>query len=293
MGNWDTTIIVSGLKKVPVRRYTVSPAFFGVVCGGLTVFLTLTGLSTFHYYRMWQRSADYEVLQSKFETLHRSTEDVRLQARQLSERLSSFEVSTQKLRVVTGLNEEGLGGVGGPDLTGSLELSFDERSLFDQLNSLDKRTISLSQELRKFQEYYKDRQILLSSTPSIMPVTGYPSDRYGTRRDPFTRKSAFHPGIDISSPVGAKVVATADGVVAFAGRQVNYGKLVKIQHRFGVGTRYGHLKQIVVEKGQHLKKGDVIGYVGATGRATGPHVHYEVRLNGRALNPLRFLREED
>ena len=115
MGNWDTTIIVSGLKKVPVRRYTVSPAFFGVVCGGLTVFLTLTGLSTFHYYRMWQRSADYEVLQSKFETLHRSTEDVRLQARQLSERLSSFEVSTQKLRVVTGLNEEGLGGVGGPD----------------------------------------------------------------------------------------------------------------------------------------------------------------------------------
>ena len=87
------------------------------------------------------------------------------------------------------------------------------------------------------------------------------------------------------------MIATADGVVRFAGRQLNYGKLVKVEHRFGLTTRYGHLKAVAVKRDQAIRKGDVIGYVGATGRTTGPHVHYEVRLNGRSLNPLRFFRD--
>lgn len=246
---------------------------------------------SFHYYQMWERSKHLENLESRVESLNNNNEQVRFKAKQLTERLSALDLVAHKLRVLSDLDMDGLGGVGGP-VGDQLEVGFDERSLLEQFNALEKKSISLREELRKFQEYYKDRSILLSSTPSILPVIGYPSDRFGMRRDPFTGNRSFHPGLDLSAPVGAKVVATADGVVRFAGRQPNYGRLVQLDHRFGLETRYGHLKKVAVRQGESMQKGDVLGYVGATGRATGPHVHYEVRLNGRSLNPLRFLHEQ-
>ncbi len=278
------------MQPPPRRRYWFAPSVVPLGMVRVGALLLVSGLLSVHYYQMWERSSDYEAVQQRLEYLHNDNQEVRVKAKQLSERLSSLEVAAQKLRVMAGLGMDGLGGVGGP-AAGDLEVAFDEKSLLDQLNSLEKKSISLREELRKFQEYYKDRSILLSATPSIMPVTGYPSERFGMRRDPFTGSRSFHNGMDVSAPVGSKVIATADGVVRFAGRQHNYGKLVKLEHRFGLTTRYGHLKELAVNRGQVIRKGDVIGYVGATGRATGPHVHYEVRLNGRSLNPLRFFRD--
>ncbi len=290
MSKKDRSRVVSLVQEPASRHYSIAPSVvrLAVVCMG--AFLLVLSLLSVHYYQMWERSSDFEAVQERLELLHNDHEKVRVKTKQLSERLSSMEVAAQKLRVMTGLDMDGLGGVGGP-AANDLEVFFDEKSLLDQLNSLEKKSISLREELRKFQEYYKDRSILLSATPSIMPVIGYPSGRFGMRRDPFTGNRSFHPGLDLSAPVGSKVIATADGVVRFAGRQLNYGKLVKIEHRFGLTTRYGHLKESAVKRGQVIRKGDVIGYVGATGRATGPHVHYEVRLNGRSLNPLRFFRD--
>jgi murein DD-endopeptidase MepM/ murein hydrolase activator NlpD len=292
MRNWKAKHVFSGVEGSFSRRFGITAAAFRVVCGSLFIILPCTAFLVFCSFRVLEWRADYESLRTEFEALHRSTENVRLEARQLSERISSFEVSTQKLEMFAGLDKQGLGGAGGPENNVPPNFLFDEGALAEQLGALDKRVISLSERLRKYREYYTARELLISSTPSIMPTEGYPSDRYGMRSDPFTGKRSFHAGMDISSPGGSKVVATADGIVLFAGRQANYGKLVKIRHRFGVGTRYGHLKRVVVEKGQRLKKGDVVGYVGATGRATGPHVHYEVRLNGQSLNPLLFFREE-
>jgi len=292
MTNWKAKRVFSEVEGLLVRRFGIKPVAFRIICGSLFSILPFTVFLMFYSFLILEWRADYQSLRTEFEALHRSTENVRLEARQLSERVSSFEVSTQKLEMLAGLDQQRLGGVGGPENTVSPNPIFDERSVAEQLGALDKKVISLGERLRRYREYYTAQQVLISATPSIMPVEGYPSDRYGMRADPFTGKRSFHTGMDISSPGGAKVIATADGIVRFAGRQPNYGKLVKIQHRFGVGTRYGHLETVVVEKGQHLKKGDVIGYVGATGRATGPHVHYEVRLNGQPLNPLRFLREE-
>ena len=289
MSKKDRTITVSSLQEPTWQRTVPLPVLrLAVAC--FAAFVLGLGAFSFHYYQMWERSRHLEDLEALVESLHRSNEQIRFKERQLTERMSTLEVAAQKLRVVSGLDMEGLGGVGGP-VADQLEVTFDEKSLLDQFNSLEKKSISLREELRKFQEYYKDRSILLSATPSIMPVVGYPSDRFGMRRDPFTGNRSFHPGLDLSAPSGAKVVATADGVVRFAGRQLNYGRLVKLEHRFGLTTRYGHLRKVAVKRGQFIHKGDVIGYVGATGRATGPHVHYEVRLNGRSLNPLRFLRE--
>jgi murein DD-endopeptidase MepM/ murein hydrolase activator NlpD len=109
--------------------------------------------------------------------------------------------------------------------------------------------------------------------------------------DPFSGEGAFHTGVDISSQYGDAVRATADGIVVEAGEHAGYGRLVVVDHGFGVTTYYGHLSSFNVVVGQQLKRGDAIGNVGVSGRSTGPHVHYEVRINGAPVNPMRYLRQ--
>jgi murein DD-endopeptidase MepM/ murein hydrolase activator NlpD len=127
-------------------------------------------------------------------------------------------------------------------------------------------------------------------TPSLWPVVGTLTAGFGERLDPFSGEGAFHTGVDISSQYGTAVRATADGVVTGAEEHVGYGRLVVLDHGFGVTTFYGHLSAFNVTPGQRVNRGDVIGYVGVSGRSTGPHVHYEVRINGAPVNPMRYLR---
>ncbi|HEY3885281.1 MAG TPA: M23 family metallopeptidase [Vicinamibacterales bacterium] len=133
------------------------------------------------------------------------------------------------------------------------------------------------------------RHALAAATPSIWPVAGWLSSPYGNRIDPFNDQTAFHPGLDISAEYGAPVVATADATVSSAGDSGAYGLLVVLDHGFGIVTKYGHLSRIAVMAGQTVKRGDVLGYVGSTGRSTGPHLHYEIWMNGRLTNPMTLL----
>jgi murein DD-endopeptidase MepM/ murein hydrolase activator NlpD len=133
------------------------------------------------------------------------------------------------------------------------------------------------------------RQELAAATPSIWPAHGWLSGAFGGRRDPFTGERGFHQGIDISTDRGQPVYATADGTVASAARAGEYGNLVVLSHAFGLSTRYGHLSRFNVGVGQSIKRGDIIGYVGSTGRSTGSHLHYEILVNGRLINPLQLL----
>jgi murein DD-endopeptidase MepM/ murein hydrolase activator NlpD len=133
------------------------------------------------------------------------------------------------------------------------------------------------------------RQALASATPSIWPVTGWLSSGYGSRQDPFSGGRDFHPGLDISAEYGRPVVATADGTIVSASREGAYGNLVVVDHGFGLSTRYGHLSRFGVSAGQHVRRGQVIGYVGSTGRSTSSHLHYEILVNGKLTNPLKLL----
>ena len=133
------------------------------------------------------------------------------------------------------------------------------------------------------------RQALAAATPSIWPVTGWLTSRYGNRRDPFTGGADFHPGLDISADYGEPVRATADGVVAVAERSGTYGNLVEIDHGYGIVTRYGHLSRFRASAGQPIHRGDVIGFVGSTGRSTSAHLHYEILLNGKITDPMKLL----
>jgi murein DD-endopeptidase MepM/ murein hydrolase activator NlpD len=130
----------------------------------------------------------------------------------------------------------------------------------------------------------------MTFTPTLWPVVGRITANFGERLDPFSGEGAFHTGIDISADYGAGVRAAADGVVIEAGLHSGYGRLVIVDHGFGVATWYAHLSSFTVPNGIHVKRGDIIGYVGVSGRTTGPHVHYEVRINDAPVNPMRYLR---
>jgi murein DD-endopeptidase MepM/ murein hydrolase activator NlpD len=133
------------------------------------------------------------------------------------------------------------------------------------------------------------RQALAAATPSIWPVVGWLSSPFGPRRDPFTGGADFHPGLDISADYGVPVHAPADGVVESTGASGNYGNLVVVDHGYGITTRYGHLSRFGVSPGAHVRRGDIIGYVGSSGRSTSSHLHYEILLNGQLTNPLKLL----
>ncbi len=154
--------------------------------------------------------------------------------------------------------------------------------LRDLLQGLETRLSSVRRVVER-------RAALAAATPSIWPAHGWLTGTFGGRSDPFTNEPAFHQGLDISTDKGQPVYATADGDVESAAYTGDYGNLIQISHGFGLTTRYGHLSAFNVKPGQRVSRGDVIGYVGATGRATGAHVHYEVLANGKLINPLQLL----
>jgi murein DD-endopeptidase MepM/ murein hydrolase activator NlpD len=130
----------------------------------------------------------------------------------------------------------------------------------------------------------------MAQAPNLWPVEGPVTGSFGERIDPFNGEGAFHSGVDISSAYGHPVIAPADGVVTLTEVMGGYGRLIQIDHGHGISTRYGHLSGFAVAPGEHVSRGDVIGYVGLTGRSTGPHLHYEVRINDTPVNPAKYLR---
>jgi murein DD-endopeptidase MepM/ murein hydrolase activator NlpD len=129
-----------------------------------------------------------------------------------------------------------------------------------------------------------------NSAPNLWPIEGQVTASFGERIDPFNGEGAFHSGVDIGSTYGASIVAPADGVVTFSDLLGGYGRAIMINHGNGISTRYGHLSGFAVTAGQAVHRGDVIGYVGSSGRSTGPHLHYEVRINDTPVNPYKYLR---
>jgi murein DD-endopeptidase MepM/ murein hydrolase activator NlpD len=144
----------------------------------------------------------------------------------------------------------------------------------------------------KLQELLAERQSILNQTPSIKPARGWLTSRFGYRVDPFTGKPEMHYGLDVAAAPGTPVVAPADGVVSYVAYEAGYGKIVAIDHGYGVRTRFAHNSQIYVELGQRVKRRDVIAAVGSTGRSSGPHCHYEVRVNDVPVDPINYILDE-
>lgn len=185
---------------------------------------------------------------------------------------------------------------GGGQSVGLEEYAVEEDlSLADALQAKD-RLAQIRAEMEIREESLGDlvnavaaQQQLLDATPSIWPAEATITSWFGYRRSPFGSALEFHGGLDMAAPYGTPVVATANGVVAYAGWRGAYGKFIEVEHGYGFQTNYGHLSRIVVRSGQQVTRGQVIGYVGSTGRSTGSHLHYEVIKNGRQVNPRYYL----
>lgn len=230
------------------------------------------------------------------ESLHVLAEKVSFFEKKIAE-LNSFD---RKIRIISNLEvtdeEEGFFGVGG---SASEEDRAEERILETQQVLIDEihRDIdqlleeSLAQErsFRELVDYLKTQKSILARTPSIWPLVGWVTSEYGKRKSPFTDRREFHNGIDIAAPHGRKVVAPADGIVRVVSSDRYMGKLIWIDHGDEVMTCYGHLSDQSVKAGQQVKRSDVIGAVGSTGRSTGPHLHYGVQVKGEYVNPRRYL----
>ena len=158
------------------------------------------------------------------------------------------------------------------------------------LSWLDQQTVRQLRVLARLEKAAGERVGLWAATPSIWPVKGPVSSKFGPRISPFTGKKAFHAGVDIVAPRGEEVLAPAKGKVVAAGYDPKMGKFIRINHRYGVETTYGHLSKILVRYGREVKRGDVLGQVGSTGRfSTGPHLHYQIAVNDKVVDPLQYI----
>jgi murein DD-endopeptidase MepM/ murein hydrolase activator NlpD len=196
----------------------------------------------------------------------------------------SLQASMDKLPAV--VKSRAMGGGTSAATLGALPALQSPENTFGLLRELLE---GLESRLHSVQTDVDKRNALAAATPSIWPAHGWLTSRVGPRPDPITGANDFHPGLDISADYGSPVYATADGTVVYAQKQSGYGNLIVVEHGYGLESRYGHLSRYKVQSGEKVKRGDVLGFVGSTGRSTGAHLHYEVRLNGRLLNPLQLL----
>lgn len=217
--------------------------------------------------------------------------------KELQEKINSFKSYAEKLNVFAGLQspyalkEVGTGGVSKNDV-GTIISSSIQKPALEKPEVLLSTANEVEQNLKILDQFFKDQTLRLAALPSIWPTRGYLSGFFGKRRDPFTGKVDFHPGLDISTQLGNKVYATANGIVIVAEYRIGYGNVVIIDHGFGFSTLYAHLSKITVKEGQKVKRWDVIGHVGTTGKSTGPHLHYEIRRYNQPVNPLDFILED-
>jgi len=293
MANEFYTLIVVPHAKARFRKFQVSVRLTRWVLGAAGVLAAiLLGILT-HYTWIAVEVAELRRLKSENLALATKAKAYEENAGQLQAKVLQLQSIVTKLGVMAGVEQSipdpTIGGVGGVPRIETTSPSVDIAS---SLKSLDHEVGSLTEKSSRLEAFFQDQKQLLASTPSIWPVRGYLSEKFGNRIDPFTGLRDFHPGLDISTPRGTKIVAPADGVVVFVGQKNGYGNAMVLDHGYGVVTRYGHLDGFNVRPGQRVRRGEVIGFVGSTGRSTAPHLHYEIWVDDQARNPIQFIIDE-
>jgi murein DD-endopeptidase MepM/ murein hydrolase activator NlpD len=291
MADESYTLIIAPGARGTFRKLQVSARLLRwSVRGAAAALVGLLGLSA-HYVWLSRQM-------SELQSLRASNAALAIEGRRYTEalddlqgRLAALQKAVTKLGVMSGVEPtlpEG-GGLGG--VTGA-ESSPPSRDPEVALRSLDRSLSQLAERSTRIATFYAGQTERLAHTPSVWPVRGYLSSGFGNRADPFTGQRDFHSGIDISAPRGSRVLAPADGVVVAVGQRGAYGQAIIVDHGFGVITRYGHLDGYNVRAGDRVSRGDVIGFVGDTGRSNAPHLHYEVWVQDEAQNPIHYILDE-
>jgi len=283
-----STIIFVPHARAKFRKLKVSHRLLFSVVSLISSSLCLSTFFSIQYFTSLSQTHELTKLRHENRELQTANEQFSKSVESLRTQLRTVDDRTRKLAIIAGINtldESSQGGVGG-----LRPADLGENPYRDDLDKMAFRSHRLEKDLSLLEKKFVEQAQLLSSTPSIAPVRGILTDGFGGRSDPFTGEPGTHNAIDISSAVGQAVRAPADGIVVKAEWANGYGNVIYLAHPFsGYSTRYGHLSNFAVHPGQHVKRGDIIAYVGSTGRSTGPHLHYEVRVNNNPVNPLEYI----
>jgi murein DD-endopeptidase MepM/ murein hydrolase activator NlpD len=278
-----TIMIVPG-SKARLFRLRIRRGVLAGVASLATFGILVAGLLPVVYYKAAARSRQIASLREENKTLKAASREIAA----LREQVSFFESKASKFALMAGVEDiPSMQGVGG--LRTEPE---QEAAGRDDLEDLKERSGVLRASFDVLERVYRDQSLLLSSMPSVAPVKGMISYGYAWRKDPFTGGRAFHKGLDIVAPRGTRVKAPADAVVTKATREPGYGNVIYLSHGNGVVTRYAHLDGFSVRPGQNVGRGDIIGYVGNTGRSLGAHLHYEVLLNNAKVDPSQYILDD-
>lgn len=247
----------------------------------------------------------HRVDKRKLERLNQENEVVRFEITRIEEEIAhlsilidSLEEYDKKLRTYASLNPIGNDlrsmGVGGSSQFHNAEgistdVYSDLEGLSKTLDNLLSRSRLQKESFNNIVRYLDEKKFLREHTPSIIPVQGWFMSGFGYRIDPFTGQVKMHEGLDIAAPPGTPIIAPADGTVKFAGERRGFGLTLEIDHGYGYTTLYGHCQRIDVEEGNRVTRGDVVAHVGSTGKSTGPHLHYEVRVSQIPVNPIHYI----
>ncbi|HUO36080.1 MAG TPA: M23 family metallopeptidase [Candidatus Acidoferrum sp.] len=271
-----------GMQRISVPFYVVHFLALLAVVGGITL---AAGFGS--YSRMLWKVTNYNSLRREQDTLKVRYRELQTQVKDTNQRLDSLQSLASEVAMAYGINRFRTTPFAISDASDEPEAQFQQS--VDEFNFLEKNPTVVSMSGSGVRLLPAAQLNSLGVVPSIWPVIGEITGHFGERLDPFSGEGAFHAGIDIASHVGDPVHATADGVVTVVEKRAGYGQLVVIDHGFGVTTWYGHLSRFNTEVGMRVKRGDVIGFEGDTGRSTGPHLHYEVRIYNTPINPWRYL----
>lgn len=283
------TVLIIPEGSHQVRRFNVRRSVLQWLAGIGVVMLVTVGLLTVSYFRTHLDRREFARLKSANSSQQMELQRLTASLQDLRQEMVVLAQNDAKVRVLARLSKphsDTLAGIGGP----SEEENGDRFSALQKQIDAVRQAIDLRRESQEeIQGFLNDRRSLLGAKPSGWPIKGWVTSGFGMRESPFSNRNEFHPGLDIAARTGTPVHATAAGVVSRAEATVGYGNLVVIDHGYGFKTYYGHNSRIFVKVGQRIKRGQVISAVGDTGRSTGPHCHYEVRVNGLPVNPRKYL----
>jgi murein DD-endopeptidase MepM/ murein hydrolase activator NlpD len=233
------------------------------------------------YARMVWKVANYNALRREADALRTRYKTLEQQVNQTNQQLASLQLYAREVSIAYGIKQK---------LEGPSDISAEGKLVPTFAESLDDYNFLRSASSLALQSRFAVRMRMVS-TPNLWPVNGRLMGAFGKRTDPFSGEGTeFHTGVDISAPSGTPVRATADGIVVSSGWSGGYGRLVVVDHGGGIQTYYAHLARLHVQTGQEVRRGELVGEVGSTGRVTAPHLHYEVRIGGAPVNPYPYLK---
>ena len=288
------TVMVVPDARANMKRFHLEGKHLALGLGGVAVILALAFAAPLLLAWGVHLDSRLAAVEAERDRLAENSASMEASLADLREKLDRFERRTEKLAALAGLDlpsvQSGGQGVG----TGIENLAPKAKAdvLAAEAEALQDRSDLVERRLETVERAIHSQSERLAHVPSIFPVRGLIGAGFGWRRDPFTGLRQFHRGIDISAPEGTPVRAPADGIVVKTERNGGYGKVLYISHGNGIVTRYGHLSAYRVRPGQKVHRGDVIALVGNTGRSTAPHLHYEVLVGGKQVDPMRYIMDD-